>query len=238
MKLLKKDTIQASACDASALLSPVGVFHLAEDMVTEMMGRHRIDSTTSMREYGAKWFFIRNHIELYRPVRWMEEYAAECYFSGVSSAKLFIDTVFRIGDETAAASRLELCAVDMKTGKVRRTATVGVGDSIRIEPAAIEIGFTRERFEPEELLEERTVRSSDIDYCRHTNNIAYIRYLADLYSVSQMDQRLLRSVEVQYVNQTFEGDRLQIFRCGPDSFTIRSGGKTIVNCSCRFAEKE
>ena len=232
MKLKKVQKLAASLCDAEVKLSPVGAFRLVEDMVTELMGKMKIDGVTCMREYGAMWVFVRNKIEFRQPLFWMEEYTAESYISSFSNVKLFIDTVLKKPDGSVAlASRLELCAVDLETGRIRKSATVGLGENTQPEEPEIEIAFTREKFQPTEEIEKVISRSSDIDYCHHTNNISYIRYLINQYSVTELAEHPLKAIEVQYVNQTHEGDELSICRCpGKDMFTIQFDDKPAVNC--------
>ena len=43
-----------------------------------------------------------------------------------------------------------------------------------------------------------------------------------------------RAGEVQYVNQTLEGDRLPIYACGENRYSIRKDGQLAVNCSFSF----
>ena len=232
MKLIKHEKLPASLCDAEVKLSAVGAFQLVEDMVTELMGAMKIDGVTCMRQYGAMWVFVRNKIEFRQPIAWMEAYTAESYISSFSNVKLLIDTLLKKPDGTIAlASRLELCAVDLETKKIRKSSTVGLGDNTPAEQPEIDISFSREKFLPVELLEEISSRSSDIDYCHHTNNISYIRYLVNQYSVKDLADRPIKAIEVQYVNQTHEGDGLAVYRCeGEGLFTIQHNGKPAVNC--------
>ncbi|MBQ3356332.1 MAG: hypothetical protein IJG45_04375 [Oscillospiraceae bacterium] len=65
------------------------------------------------------------------------------------------------------------------------------------------------------------------------------RYLVNRYFVEQLAQTPMKAVEVQYVNQTFEGDRLPIYACGENRYSIRKDGQLTVNCSfCLAAEAE
>ena len=49
----------------------------------------------------------------------------------------------------------------------------------------------------------------------------------------------MKAVEVQFVNQTFEGDRFPIYACGENRYSIRKDGQLAVNCSfCLAAETE
>lgn len=232
MKLRKTQKLPASLCDAEVKLSPVGAFQLVEDMVTELMGEMKIDGVTCMQEYGAMWVFVRNRIEFRQPLFWMEEYRAESYISSFSNVKLLIDTVLKKPNGLiAVASRLELCAVDMETGKIRKSETVGLGENTPPEEPEIDITFTREKLKPSEEMERVVSRSSDIDYCYHTNNISYIRYLMNQYSVQELAEHPLKVIEVQYVNQTHEGNELLLYRCQKkDTFTILYDGKPALNC--------
>ena len=142
MKLVKKDRLAASSCGADVKLSVEGAFRIVEDMVTELMGDQHIDGVTCMREYGGMWVFVRNRIEMPQALAWMDEYTATSYISSFSKIRLYIDTVLQKADGSIALkSRLELCAVDLETGKIRKSESVGVGEKTPAEEP------TKKRFE-------------------------------------------------------------------------------------------
>ena len=237
MKLIKHDTIPASYCDADVKLSVVGAFQIVEDLVTEMMGELSIDGLVCMNTYKAMWIFVRNRIEMRKALAWKESYTAECYISSIGKAKLHVDTVLKNAENAIAlASRLELCAVDLETMKLRKTETVGLDGSITAEEAECEITYERGKFIPDRCLDTVTVRSSDIDYCHHTNNISYIRYLMNQRTVAEHSHSPVQIIEVQYAGQTHESDTLQIWFCkgtdeeGEEYYTIRHDDETVLNC--------
>ena len=233
MKLVKTDRLAASSCGADVKLSVEGAFRIVEDMVTELMGDQHIDGVTCMREYGGMWVFVRNRIEMPQPLAWMDEYTATSYISSFSKIRLYIDTVVRKADgSTALRSRLELCAVDLETGKIRRSESVGVGDRTPAEEPMFEIAYSKEKPMRDELIDDICVRSADIDYCHHTNNIAYVRYFMNQIGVEELIERPVRAIEVQYAAQTYEGDRLSIYRCSSESeaYMIEKDGTKVVSC--------
>lgn len=234
MKLIKKERLPASFCGADVMLSVEGGFRIVEDMVTELMGEQKIDGVTCMREYGGMWVFVRNHIDILQPLGWMDEYTAISYISSFSRIRLYIDTVIEKADGSIAlASRLELCAVDLETGKIRKAETVGVGDKTPPEEPLIGIAYSREKPVKAELLDEINVRASDIDYCYHTNNISYVRYFLNQYKVKDLVEKPVKSIEVQYASQTHEGDRLSVYGCEPgesEAYIIERDGETVVTC--------
>ena len=233
MKLIKTDRLAASSCGADVKLSVEGAFRIVEDMVTELMGDQHIDGVTCMREYGGMWVFVRNRIEMPQPLAWMDKYTATSYISSFSKIRLYIDTVLQKADGSIALkSRLELCAVDLETGKIRKSDSVGVGEKTPAEEPMFEIAYTKEKPVRGELIDEIAVRSTDIDYCHHTNNVAYVRYFVNQTGVDELIKHPVRTIEVQYAAQTHEGDKLSVYRCNSENeaFVIEQDGAKVVSC--------
>ena len=233
MRLIKKDRLTASSCGADVKLSVEGAFRIVEDMVTELMGDQHIDGVTCMREYGGMWVFVRNRIEMPQPLAWMDEYTATSYISSFSKIRLYIDTVLQKADGSIALkSRLELCAVDLETGKIRKSESVGVGEKTPAEEPMFEIAYTKEKPVRGDLIDEITVRSADIDYCHHTNNVAYVRYFVNQIGVDDLIENPVKAIEVQYVAQTHEGDRLSMYHCDSENeaYMIEKDGSKVVSC--------
>ena len=232
MKLVKKEKLPASFCGADVKLSVLVTFRIVEDLVTELMGIQKIDGVTCMREYGAMWVFVRNKIEMPDRIGWLDEYTATCSISSFSRVRLYIDTRLEKEDGTIIlTSRLELCAVDLETGKIRKAETVGVGDDTPAEEPLADVTYTREKPAKAEHLDTFIVRSTDIDYCHHTNNISYVGFLMNQYDAEYLIEHPVRSIEVQYISQTHEGDRLELYRCDSDesdAYTIELDGETVV----------
>jgi acyl-CoA thioesterase FadM len=234
MRLVKKDRLPASCCGADVKLSVEGAFRIVEDMVTELMGDQHIDGVTCMREYGGMWVFVRNRLEMPEQLGWMDDYTVTSYISSFSRIRLYIDTIIERADGTVCLkSRLELCAVDLETGKIRKTETVGVGDKTPPECPLFDISYSKEKPVKTDIIDEIVVRSTDIDYCRHTNNISYVRYFMNQYRIEDLIDHPVRSIEVQYAAQTHEGDKLELYRCdteNEEAYVIELDGSRVVSC--------
>ena len=59
---------------------------------------------------------------------------------------------------------------------------------------------------------EYTVRSVDIDFEGHMNNVAYIRALFGLFSRKELEEMAPSEIELQYKVSCYEGDRLLWYR--------------------------
>lgn len=234
MKLIKEAVVPASICDSNVKLAVKGTFDLVQDYLTEMMGELHIDGVTLRREYGCVWIFTRNRVEIDRELDWMESYTAESYISSAKGAKMTVDTVLK--DKTGAIcvySRIEMCALDLKTQRIRRIRDVGITSDTHVESPEREIAFSRLKHEGLTDLETRVVKSGDIDFVQHTNNVSYVRFIMDTYSVAALRERPVRTIEVRYAGQTHEGDTLTIRKAqqdGRELFDVVLGDTVAVEC--------
>lgn len=69
-------------------------------------------------------------------------------------------------------------------------------------------GYRPARPENLEVLGERTIRYTDIDYNQHLNNAVYADIIMDLLPASLLDERQLREFRIFFHNEAFLGDTL------------------------------
>ena len=211
MKLRKEATIPASICDANVRLSVKGVFDLTQDYLTEMMGILKIDGVTLREKYGCVWIFTRNRIEIDRDLMWNEPYVAESCISSAKGAKMTVDTVLKdMKGAVCAYSRIEMCVLELSTQKLRRIRDVGVTSDAVVEAPEREIKFSRLKHEGLDEVDRLVVKSGDIDFIQHTNNVSYVRFIMNTYTVRELREQPIRAIEVRYADQTHEGDTLVI----------------------------
>ncbi len=230
--------VAASLTDYAANLSVVGALKIVEDSITEFMGDLHIDGLTAKREYNAVWVFSKTKTAFLKSLAWNDEYTVTCFFSKIANATLNIDVGILHGESLCVYARTEICALDLTTGRIRKTSSVGVGDFFTRTPL-VELSFTEPHDADLPVAEKVKVRFTDIDYAAHTNNIQYVGYMLNTYSVRQMEARPVRELEIAYQNQSYEGDELHICKGSlgdTDAFILQKGDKTIVKCKIRFAQ--
>lgn len=234
MKLIKEAVIPASICDPNITLSVEGTFDLLQDYLTEMMSILSLDGVSLRERFGCVWVFTRNRVEIDRPLRWMERYTVESFISSAKGAKMTVDTALK--DEQGAIcvySRIEMCALDLQTQKIKRIRDVGVTSDTHVEQPYRELSFSRLKHEGLEAVDSVRVKSGDIDFVRHTNNVSYVRFITDTYTVDELRERPVRSIEVRYAGQTHEGDLLTVRRVVAEDrelFDVTLGDTVAVEC--------
>ncbi|MCQ4023348.1 MULTISPECIES: acyl-ACP thioesterase domain-containing protein [unclassified Ruminococcus] len=234
MILTKNEKVKSDMTDAFVHLSPVGFFQIAEETLTELMGELKIDGVTAKEKYNAIWVFSKSKLRIYKNIKWNEQYTSIGFISKITPVTIHIDVEVRNGtSELCGYLRVELCALDLQSGKIRKVSTVGVNDCIQSESSQTDLRFSK--FDTDNLheTEQLKVRYTSIDYAGHTNNKEYIKFVLNTYSVNELKARPIKEMDIIYINQTFENDILTIFKGfdkGRDIFAIKKDDKYVIKC--------
>ena len=119
------------------------------------------------------------------------------------------------GGEVLVEGRTEWCVYDVAAKAVRPTAEAGFReDLVYAEARVLDEPYARFRhdFSDGDLAAAYAVRPSDVDVGRHMNNVAYLRMLADSFSVEELERLRVREMEILFCMPCFEGERLDVLR--------------------------
>ena len=238
----KNSYVSGSMCDGKLKLSILAADEIVENAVTELMGDLGIDGIVAMKKYNAMWLIVKNNILFVRRPVWREEFTVRCYISKYSAVKLFIDTIIesKTGDLLLKA-RTELASIDLENGRIRKAETVGFSTDMAhlIETDGLE--FSRFPKTGTELVEQVTVRSTSLDYCYHTNNIEYVRFMLNTYGIEHFKENDPVRLEIHYGSQSFEGEKLNIEKMASedgDLFRIVRDGTEITACKMSWGKSK
>lgn len=235
-----RQMVGAGACDPSGKLSVVGALTLIEDAVTATMAQLQIDGITVRKNYGALMVFSKNHVRWLQPIAWQDEITVECFVAAKSAVRMNVDVCVKKAGVVALYARTEICAVDCETGRIRRLDTVGVGDQVRVVRAPLELEWVPLSGDGQ-LVDTVAVRTSNIDYAGHTNNVEYIRLLLNTLTLDEWRGLAIKELQVAYLNQSFLGDKLSIYALDNQSaagherlFTIKQAKQDVLRCVFRW----
>lgn len=229
----KHQIASSSVISADARLSYIGIFNIVEDAITECMGEQGLDNVTVKRNFNAFWVFTKNKVKLFSNLVWGERFVVQSFISSLSSAKMVVDTALKKENGTIVAySSCEMCVLDIATGRIRRTASVGA-EGICVEPSQCEIVFDKIDDSNLPQVEEVKVRSTNVDYSRHCNNVEYLRFVFNTYNVDELTSLPIKEIEVCYVAQSYENDTLTVHKSVSDSrdlISVKKDGCTVIKC--------
>ena len=230
----KQQIVGSNLVGADVNLSTIGLFGLVESAITEGMATLQIDGLTVKKKYNAFWVFTKNRIKIFNKAAWGEALTIQSFITNVSLVKLDIDTVLKKSDGSIVAySRCEMCPLDAATGRIKRTSAVGVNETVVAEKPLMDVNF--EKFEEGNLplIETVTVRSTNVDYSNHCNNVEYLRFILNTYTVTELVNEPIKEIEVNYVNQSYEGDTLSVYKSfafNRDILLLKKNDQTVIKC--------
>ena len=200
-------------------------FHSVADDHAYMLG---VDATTIWNAYSAIWVISRIRVDMARMPEWHGSVRVETWPMPPGIVRM--DREATLSDESGEFARLssEWCVLDKATGKPRRPAQAGypVDMPHRSERGAGEYERFAPVYDPSDALFDHTVRVSDLDMNVHMNNVAYLRLACDAFSVRETERMRIRSFEIIFKAQSFEGDRLTVYRKDEDGRTYVSAFKS------------
>lgn len=236
MRLFRRRTVGYGEVDASISFSLFGILNDIEESVTYLFGDLGIDGFVVAQKYNAAWVYVKNKTQLLNSMTWNDKYTVESYFVNKTSISVDVEVLIKnSAQEICAASIVQLVPIDKATGKIMRLSAVGIDDSDKynLEEKISDIELSR--FKPCDMedVDKVVIKYTNLDFLQHTNNKEYIRFILDTYTSEELKSRPIKEIEVQYINQSFEGDELTISKGileGKDVFAVSKGLDRIVKC--------
>lgn len=171
-------------------------------------------------------FILANwYIEIYRPIVFRDKLTVHTWPMKPKNTIFFREFEVYSGDEKVCAGSTRWCMVDLNTFSVLPTSAFFEGDTREYNDFRA-LDFNSWRLPPlkeGEKKYEKLVSYSDYDHYNHVNNTKYADMCMDAFSVEEMKERSLKSVQITYVKQCKYGEKLEFFRCDDGEFSYIEG---------------
>ena len=237
MKFTTRRKLAASMVGSDENLSMIGAFQIVQGAITEFMGELKIDGVTVKRKYNAFWVFVKTRAKFFRKLAWGADYTVSAFISAMSLAKLQVDVKVSNDDgQTVFYARTEMCVLDIASQRVKKIASVGVDEAMLSNEQTMDIAFGKFDL-PQQLFEQVKIRSTNVDHSHHTNNLEYIRFVMNTYSVEALETKAVREMEVVYASQSYENDVLDVLKEEHESrdlVALQKDGKPVIKCEIVF----
>lgn len=210
----RKQIIAPSMCDASGRIGLSAAFALFQDVASEHAEELGV-GFQDMARRGAFWLTVRTRVRFYRRPALMQAVDVRTWPAAPGSTRC--DRFYRMSDQgqTLIEGRTEWCVYDLAAKAVRPLAEAGFREGLVYSDAkALDAPYARFRhdFTDGDRVAGYAVRPSDVDVGRHMNNVAYLRLLADSFSVEEMERMRVQEMEILFCMPCFEGEELDVLR--------------------------
>ena len=231
MKFTKNYTTRWHDTDANRILRPTQLLvymqetsnaHLAE------MG-HSLDSLRD--DHSLAFLLSKTRLAIYAPLFCSEDIRVDtftCESRGFAFSRFY--QIFR-GDELVAAADTTWALIDLNTKQLCRADSINLGFEHEMP---VDIGipprFRVAKNDELELIGEREIVYSDLDYNMHMNNTKYADMLCDFMAIEDVPS--IKGISISYLHEAAYKDKIRVYGAHSDgkySFrTISQNGDTGI----------
>ena len=120
----------------------------------------------------------------------------------------------KVGSSIKAKAIAEWCCLDYETRRIRKGNSINFPQLEMVETKKMPTTYTNMKLDvdKDDYVYTKTIRSTDIDVNNHTNNLKYNFMAIDCFTVDEMKSMDIKEYEIYFVNESHEGDKIDIYR--------------------------
>lgn len=207
-KYSKEFLISPSCCDYSGKESLDNIF----DLFIDTAGEHAVTLGIGARDLMKNslfWVVAKARVHLYERPWFYDRVKVSTWPEAGAGYRCFRDYTIEKDGRLLVTGRHEWAIVNGKTKKPLNVGDI-LPDSVDyLTDRAIEEDFHHLKGEfPEKPFASYKVKSTDIDFEGHMNNVDYVRAFQSLYSSKEWSELGVYDMEISYASSCFEGEEL------------------------------
>lgn len=230
MKFVKEYTTRWHDTDAARIVRPTQLLVYMQETSNAHLDStgHNLDRLRD--EHSLAFLLSKTKIALYAPLYAHEEIRVETFTA--ESRAFGFNRYYRIlrGDEVIAAADTTWALIDLNSRQLCKADAFDFG--FEHEPA-LDIGlpprFRVPHTDELELLGERRIVYSDLDYNMHMNNTRYADMLCDFMPLEDIPK--IKGMSLSYLHEAAFGDVIKIYAKKSDGrYSFRTVNQNGVTC--------
>lgn len=119
-------------------------------------------------------------------------------------------------DKSYVRGYSDWCIIDADTFEMKRARDIAFPDIDYITDKVITSKYSKPSGAEGNFVYDKTVRVSDLDINGHVNNVNYIRMAMDCFTSDELRALELKSFEMHFTEQCFEGEKISLCRADAD----------------------
>lgn len=217
---------------------------LIQDAMTEFFRQYDCDSVRLSQTHQAVWAVARTKILFDRGIFWMDQARLKVFPVKISGVAVHLNILLEtLAGEPLFRARQELCAIDVTTHSLRRIDSTSFPMDLPPMAPVLTTPCLRMKLKLGEdaYTASYQVRTMDTDMNQHMNNASYIRLILNAMPSSFWDRYQVREFDIQYVNESVEGEEIQIY-CQEEALSlavqIKRGETTLVKSLLQLVRRD
>ena len=215
--LQKQRIITATDTDLEQRLRPSSMFSMFQDIAAEHAGNLGADVKWLRNELNLAWILMRIRVEIDDYPVLAQEVLVETW---PQKPRALYDRDYTIRDADGNAlvrAASTWIIMNLGTREIKRDKFLDYfGVEIK-KDRAIEGGVGKLKpLEGAEVVYEKEIRFTDVDYNHHVNNAKYVDFIMDAFSFEEHGKRDVKALEMHYINEAEPEDTILIRRIKMD----------------------
>ena len=174
----------------------------------------KLDHGSMLEKSNAFWVVTKMKYIVNNPIGANEKVLLKTWTQIPSSVRFLRDIQIKKSNKILVKAVSEWCCLDYTTHTLRRSNSICYPDLEMVKTNSNNLKFSNPRIEVcgKDYVYTKIVRATDIDVNNHTNNLKYTNIAMDAFTVKELQNRLIKEYEIYFVNQSYEGDAIDVFK--------------------------
>ena len=209
---------------------PSQIMSIFQEAVTEHTAILGVDAPSILKKINAKWVIARVRFEFDGKLSVGDGYTVSTWPLKAGPLRFGRTFVLQKQSKAIAKAFTEWCLIDADTNEVLRSAVLTMPVDEYLTDKGVDGKFSGAKADCPSPVYTRTVRPSDLDINGHVNNVTYIKFALDCMSAEELKNTDIKSFEMYYLCQCFEGQTLELLR-QDNLIEAVCEGRTIFKCT-------
>jgi acyl-ACP thioesterase len=211
-ELINDYKLQSIMTDVHGRLGLSGALALVQDNMCEFFRMLKCDGFIMEPQIHCFWVVTKTNIKLLDSVDWLENITVKTYLSKKTNVRLNLTTEITKKDGCVlAVCHQEICAMGSVDRKIRLVKDTFFPTDIDV----VDDDFTFNKIDECNLEQmecrDVEVKFSNIDFCMHTNNLEYVKFMLDCYPLDFWQSCKVVEFDIQYISESRCGDLLKVY---------------------------
>jgi medium-chain acyl-[acyl-carrier-protein] hydrolase len=160
---------------------------------------------------NCMWLMARLEIQVESIPRWPEDVQVETWSRGIEKLMAYRDFIVSVNDKETAKGTASWVVVDIKNRKIQKLDMLSKKWPSNRERNAL--GKSADKIQ--ELMNPAagkffSVKYSDLDVNRHVNNVKYIEWIMDGYTMEFIENNEIKKFEINFIGEANFGDDVAV----------------------------
>lgn len=201
-----------------------------------------LDHVSMEKESNAFWIITKMKLKLYTPINCQDKITISTWTHEPSQVRFKRDFTIKKGKAFCVKGSSEWCCLDMTTHRPRKAESIKYPNLEMTKTLDIPTNYTNLKLDVDkkDYVYTYVIRSCDIDVNFHTNNLRYNYMALNTFSVKELCDIDIKEYEVYFVNESHEGDNIDIYRKRKGNLYYiegRNGDKVVFRSVIKYKKK-